>query len=162
MSMKQENIYHSPSKGRLDFAELIGEIKRYIKEQPERHYSIVVGTDSYPSNSVDYVTAVVVHRKGRGGRYFWRKKHQTGKTPTLRNRIYEETMCSIGTAQKLLKTLGQEALAKYDLEIHIDVGSSGPTREMITEVVGMVKGNGFTARTKPEAYAASTVADRYT
>ncbi|MCK4816393.1 hypothetical protein KA005_11550, partial [bacterium] len=51
--------------------------------------------------------------------------------------------------------------AKYDLEIHIDVGPLGPTREMIREVVGMVNGNGFTAKTKPEAWGASTVADKH-
>jgi len=53
-------------------------------------------------------------------------------------------------------------LAPYALEIHIDVGEVGPTREMIKEVVGMVTGSGFTAKTKPEAYGAASVADKYT
>jgi len=52
--------------------------------------------------------------------------------------------------------------AKYDLEIHIDVGALGPTRDMIREVVGMVNGNGFTAKTKPESWGASSVADKHT
>jgi len=52
--------------------------------------------------------------------------------------------------------------AKYDLEIHIDVGSLGPTREMIREVVGLVTGNGFTAKTKPDSWGASSVADKHT
>ena len=51
---------------------------------------------------------------------------------------------------------------KYLLEIHIDVGEQGPTREMIKEVVGMVNGNGFEARTKPEAFGACCVADKHT
>jgi len=38
----------------------------------------------------------------------------------------------------------------------------GPTREMIKEVVGMVNGNGFTAKTKPESYGAFVVADKHT
>jgi predicted RNase H-related nuclease YkuK (DUF458 family) len=33
---------------------------------------------------------------------------------------------------------------------------------MIKEVVGMVTGNGFKARTKPESYGASNVADKHT
>jgi hypothetical protein len=33
---------------------------------------------------------------------------------------------------------------------------------MIREVVGMVNGNGFTAKTKPDSWAASTVADKHT
>jgi len=33
---------------------------------------------------------------------------------------------------------------------------------MIKEVVGMVTGNGFTAKTKPDSYGASKVADKHT
>jgi len=50
----------------------------------------------------------------------------------------------------------------YDFQIHIDVGQNGPTREMIKEVVGMVRGNGFKAKIKPESYAASSIADKHT
>lgn len=50
----------------------------------------------------------------------------------------------------------------YNLEIHVDVGEHGDTRTMIKEVVGMVTGNGFVAKTKPHAYAASYVADKHT
>ena len=154
--------FHSPSKGPLDLDKVVDEIIAYIKSDAECKYSIVVGSDSYPSNSIDYVTAIVVHRQGRGGRYFWKKEHQIGKTPTLRNRIYQETTHSINTAQALIKKLDLKKLSGYDFSIHIDVGNSGSTRDMISEVVGMVRGNGFTACTKPNSYAASTVADKYT
>jgi len=33
---------------------------------------------------------------------------------------------------------------------------------MIKEVVGMVRGSGYNAKTKPDAYGASAVADRHT
>jgi len=33
---------------------------------------------------------------------------------------------------------------------------------MIKEVVNLIKGNGFEAKIKPESYAASTIADRFT
>ena len=39
---------------------------------------------------------------------------------------------------------------KYDLTV------------LVKEIVGMVNGFGFLARTKPESYAASKVADKYT
>jgi predicted RNase H-related nuclease YkuK (DUF458 family) len=32
---------------------------------------------------------------------------------------------------------------------------------MIREVTGLIRGNGFEPKIKPEAFAASTVADRY-
>ena len=43
----------------------------------------------------------------------------------------------------------------YDFEIHLDIGSNGPTKNMIQEIVGMITGNGFIARIKPESYAAT-------
>ena len=46
--------------------------------------------------------------------------------------------------------------------IHADVGENGITREMIKEVVGLIRGNGFEPKIKPESFAASVVADRYT
>ena len=52
--------------------------------------------------------------------------------------------------------------AKYDFEIHVDVGTVGPTRELIKEVTGMVRANGFSVKTKPESWGASTIADKHT
>ena len=70
---------------------------------------------------------------------------------------------SLATAEKLVPMLRAEiSPSKYDLEIHIDVGALGPTRELIREVVGMVSGNGYTAKTKPESWGASSVADKHT
>jgi|SRR5581483_11002440 len=46
--------------------------------------------------------------------------------------------------------------------IHADVGEHGKTKEMVKEVVGFIKSNGFEPRIKPQSFAASVVADRYT
>ena len=70
---------------------------------------------------------------------------------------------SLAAARELVPLL-REAVSpgKYDFEIHIDVGPLGPTRDMIKEVTGMVAGNGFTAKTKPDSWGASSVADKHT
>ena len=69
---------------------------------------------------------------------------------------------SLDAAQKIVPEIRKHiSPTKYDFEIHIDVGPLGPTREMIREVVGMVNGNGFTAKTKPESWGASSVADKH-
>ena len=67
-------------------------------------------------------------------------------------------------AQEFLPSLNKKLNGNhnYELEIHIDVGRVGETRDMIKEVVGMVTGNGFTAKTKPDSYGASKVADKHT
>ena len=110
------------------------------------------------------MTAIVIHRQGKGGRYFWRRQ-KVDKIATLRDKIYTETLLSIQAAEKLvplLKKTFNGSTQKYELEIHIDVGPNGPTREMIKEVVGMVNGNGYQAKIKPESFGAFSVADKHT
>jgi len=160
-------MFNSPTMGVLDVGGLISEISDFVKEDPERYYTLVIGTDSQTKSTggkpqIDFVTAVVVHRQGKGARYFW-KKEKKDKIPVLRDKIYTETLLSLSSAQELVPLLRKAVSpAKYDFEIHIDVGPIGPTRDMIKEVVGMVTGNGFIAKTKPEAWGASSVADKHT
>ena len=162
-----KNGFISPSYGHLTTPRMIKKIAGFIKEDPNSFYRLVIGTDSQVSrlngaSHCAYVTAIVIHRQGKGARYFWHKEKM--KAPAaLRDKIYTETQKSLETAQRMVPALRKEiSAAKYDLEIHIDVGSLGPTRTMIREVVGMVNGSGFVAKTKPNSWAASSVADKHT
>ena len=165
--------FQSLTYGALNIEDVIFYIKAFLEEMPDASYSLVIGTDSHERNSADsarngkkinLVTAILVHRKGFGGRYFWRRKDQS-HIHTLREKIYAETMMSLNFASTfvpLLKKSLNGQSPNYNLEIHIDVGEHGDSRDMIKEVVGMVTGNGFVAKTKPEAYGASYVADKHT
>lgn len=166
MNSKIKGNFYSPSKGLLAVTKMIEEIAEFVDEEPASYYRLIIGTDSQTRKNgnkpeVDYVTAVVIYRKGRGARYFWKKVKQN-TNPRLRDKIYTETLMSLDLAQNLVPRIRKRiSPAKYDLEIHIDVGPLGPTREMIREVVGMVNGNGFVARTKPDSWGASSVADKH-
>jgi len=153
--------FFSPTWGEVNFGRMMEKIFSFIEENPNYKYRLVIGTDSQPNHIVsDFVTAVIVHRVGQGGIYFWRR---TGyPTFSLKERIYKEALLSLETAQKVTDILANvEGLESLALEIHVDVGKNGETREMITEVVGMVRSNGYEVKIKPEAYGATTVADRY-
>lgn len=165
--MSEEIIFHNPTKGRMDFDKVMNEITGFINENPKRKYDVVIGTDSQGFNGqgeVDFVTAIIVHRVGCGGRYFWRRIYKNG-FHTIRTRVYEEVNLSLDLAQRVIKRLNEffkeEPFPQYGLNIHVDVGENGPTRDMIKEVVGMIRGNGFDVRIKPYSYAASVVADKY-
>jgi len=168
--MDQENrIFHSLTEGDIDLSKVITLIKGFLEEVPSAKYSLVIGTDSQEKfedgqKSVNLITAVIVHRKGFGGRYFWSKKI-IQKIHSLRDKIYAETFSSLDFARDFIPLFKKALNGKnpdYDLEIHIDVGEHGDTRDMIKEVVGIVSGNGFIAKTKPHAYGASYVADKHT
>lgn len=162
-----KNGYYSPSKGSLTLGKVIGEISNFIADDPSCFYSVVIGSDSQTKHvggkpQCDFVTAIVVYRQGCGARYFWKKEKIT-RLMVLREKIYNETTRSLETAHELVPILRQQIpSSKYDLEIHIDVGPQGKTRDMIKEVVGMVNGYGYVAKTKPESWGASSVADKHT
>ena len=134
----------------------------FMKADPNRKYAITIGTDSelYNKTSADFVTAIVVHRVGNGARYFWRRI-KMDNFHTIRDRILQEVMISLDTAKLAISQLQKLDTPEFSLEIHIDVGENGETKSMIQELVGMIRANDFEARTKPDSYAASSVADRH-
>lgn len=161
---------NSLTHGEINVGESILLIKNFLEERPSAEYSLVIGTDSHEksaekdSKTINLVTAVLVHRKGFGGKYFWRRKNMSN-IHSLREKIYAETIESLNFALSFVPLLRKSLNGNsplYNLEIHIDVGEHGDTRDMIKEVVGMVTGSGFVAKTKPQAYGASYVADKHT
>jgi hypothetical protein len=81
---------------------------------------------------------------------------------TLRQRIYQEALHSIKLAEQLIGELKLRNVIDFNLTIHVDIGPKGQTKQMMQEIVGMIRGNGFAVKTKPESYGASSVADRHT
>ena len=165
--IKFESITH----GALSSEEVAEKIRKFLEDEPDGEYSLVIGTDSHEKNGtnlsnrkINLVTAIVIHRRGFGGKYFWNRKYASN-IHTLREKIYAETITSLDFASTFVPLLKKKLNGHsptYNLEIHIDVGEHGDSRDMIKEVVGMVTGNGFVAKTKPEAYGASYVADKHT
>ncbi|MEX2008249.1 MAG: ribonuclease H-like YkuK family protein [Candidatus Spechtbacterales bacterium] len=148
----------------LTFDEVLEAVFSYTQAERQRSYKIIIGSDSEGYGEVNYATAVVVHRVGAGGRAFI-CKNQVFTAKSLRQKIYNETALSLTLAHnvvpRLTEFLGDE-FVRDNLIIHIDVGQNGETKDMIREVVGMVKGSGFQVATKPDSFAASSVADRFT
>lgn len=157
------SMFHSTTYGDLELPQVRERILAFLAKVPEAKYQLVIGTDSQPHNGsgVDFVTAIVVHRIGHGGIYFW-KRIVNKKVYVLRARMYEEAAMSLEMAETVLALLHKDGVTKYDVEIHVDIGKFGKTREMITEIIGMIRGSGYNVKMKPESYAASKVADRHT
>jgi len=151
----------NPTRGVMDFDTMFADIVAYIEEMPEENYKLIIGTDSQLADEVCFVTAIIVHRQGKGGRYYYcRERERIGRS--LRQRIFYETARSLHLASQLAARLAENGHADLNVEIHCDVGENGRTKDLIREVVGMVVGSGFDARIKPDSYGASKVADKYT
>lgn len=156
-------FFTSPSMGQITFQELFEDLVGYTNEFPDDSYKLIIGTDSHSflNESVIFVTAVVVHRIGKGGRFYYHKQ-KTRYMESLRQRIYYETFLSLEVATRMTEQLARNGESRLNVEIHLDVGEKGETRDIIKEVVGIVIGSGYQAFIKPDSYGATTVADRFT
>ena len=187
-NLLKQGQFRNPTKGIMTLREVIEELLSYRNENLEDKYQIVIGTDSKElENGVDFVSVIAIHRIGKGGRYFWlRSCHD--KIAELRDRIYKEAVMSLAMALAVLeqelenshirvaagksimeaiKELKEDGTNNFnrslifsnELEIHVDIGYHGPTKAMIKEIVGMIRGSGFYVKIKPEAFGAK-VADK--
>ena len=153
--------YVNPTKGRLTAEEMFADIMQFINANPEARYKVIIGTDSQSRMRTCFVTAIIIHQVGRGARYYYCQKYQR-KITSLRQKIFYETALSLETASFIAQMLAANGHPELNLEIHLDIGNNGETKELIREIVGMVVGSGFNAKIKPYSCGASKVADKYT
>jgi len=172
MDSERKLHFYNPTCGKLNFAGVIEEIFNYMREDPQKSYEIVVGCDSSSDERPAFPVALVCLKKGYGGRFFLTRiqypKSSKKKFYNWHQRILQEVLLSCELGLRFRKAVkekidnSQDSLNYQFQCIHADIGPQGVTRDMIKEVVGLIKSNGFEARIKPEAFAASVVADRYT
>ena len=166
MSNFLEGQFYNPTRGNLKIDQVIDEILGYIGDKPEKFYDVIVGCDSSSGETPDFPVAVVILRVGEGGRFFLKKiSYKNRKFYNWKTRVLEEDFLSCELAlflrESLEKKLKDTSFNYQFRYIHADIGENGDTREMIKEVTGLIRGNGFEPKIKPESYVASTVADRY-
>lgn len=156
-----EMIFISPTNGKMTKTEIYDFILKKIQENQitkEHDYSIIVGTDSQNSYKTKMVLVICLIDKGHGGRYFyhidWMKKIKD-----INTKIYTETEKSLEIARELNKFL-HENNVRAEVEVHVDIGRHGKTKELIQGILGWVTSEGFTAKIKDESWVASTIADK--
>ena len=147
----------------LTLEKVLERIIEFIDEMPEFEYKLSIGTDSMTYKASHFVLAIVLHRVGKGGIYFYKRFDHPG-IKDLRTKLYKETSFSIETADLLLSSLldiDEKILDKINFSIHLDIGNNGPTKDLIKELEGWVMAVGYDYEIKPNSYAASFVADKY-
>lgn len=151
---------YSPTYGKISNEKMIDIIKDFIKKSPESIYNISVGTDSQNFKCTKIVVVVAIHRVGNGGIFFYDIK-RVKKINNISQKLFYETSISLDIATQLSKILEKEEI-NFEISIHVDAGENGQTSKLIPEIVGWIKACGFGCETKPNSYAASSIADKYT
>ncbi|MFN4212480.1 MAG: ribonuclease H-like YkuK family protein [Microgenomates group bacterium] len=156
-------MFYSPTYGKISLEKLKTIISNFMAADKKARYEVIVGTDSQKitKDKYDFVSALIIHRVGFGGIYFWKREIIERKI-SLKERIYQEATMSLTTSENFVNFFKTNGISKYNIQIHVDIGRNGETRDLITEVVGMIRGSGYDVKIKPESFGASKVADRYT
>lgn len=154
----------SPTFGILTINDVCNRIVEFIgKEKALGHdkFTIAVGTDSQAFSSVKVVSVIAVHCEGNGGIYFY----ETFKFPQLsiHDKILNEAVLSLNLASTITPILEKSLDFKdgISFQIHCDIGEDGKTKKYINEITGMVKACDYDCVIKPDSFAASGIANKY-
>lgn len=157
-----------PSGQKVSMQEIVEIVKDFILQAPNEKYEFTVGTDSQNFSFTKMVEVIAIHRVGKGGLFFYNVEY-LNRITSLRQKITLETSKSLEIADGLLEELEYSLMENdidindlnVDFQIHCDIGHQGKTKELITEIVAWVEGQGYHCLIKPDSYAASGIANKY-
>lgn len=132
--------------------------QEFVEAHKENY--IFIGTDSqcYSKKRVTmFTTVIIAYQMGFGGTIIM-SKDKTSFMDSLRQRLLMEAMRSLEAAWFVDRFLPPENV----ITIHLDVNQNlkWKSARYKDELVGLVAGQGFKAICKPDAWAASGVADK--
>ena len=133
----------------------IEEVVSYI----DNGTSIFIGSDSQlVGGKWNFATAICIYRKGKGGRFFYKRdKREKTTYKSLDVRLMDEVHGSVMVAD-LIRELNPNA----EITIHSDIASDpeSSSNRIAKLAQSYVTGMGYESIIKPEAWAASAVADK--
>ena len=107
-------LFISPSLGKITLEKVFEDINTFINHNPQDLFKIVVGTDSMTKNETIFVSAIVIHRIGKGARYYYRKEPRK-HINSLRQRVFYEAALSMEVAIHLKEFLATSGLWKKSI-----------------------------------------------
>jgi predicted RNase H-related nuclease YkuK (DUF458 family) len=139
--------------------ERVEDILAAIGELVREDYQVHIGTDAQKANRyTDFVTVACLLNPLRcGHRVFYTKIRD--RRLSLQQKLFKETWLSTEFALKLCEVGSVESHER--IHVHIDVNPKAIHRssQYLQQLAGLVAGQGFPVLYKPDAWAASRVAD---
>lgn len=142
-------------------------LREYISNcSPETKLYIGCDSERYKKNGVwfvDYATVVVVHHNGKNGCKIF------GEIETERDFIQKKGKPNMRLLNECYKVSGlylelYESIDDREVELHLDINPNPKyaSNEVVQQAVGFIRGTcNKTPKIKPEAFAASYAADRF-
>ena len=159
----------------LTFEHVFKRILKFMNRNPRGDFRLMIGTDSQVHcDRTLFITGVVIQNEGKGAWACIRKIVVPRKMLHLHERISYETslteeVVSLFTIERknemidiVLPYIYQGAT--FTMEGHLDIGAGkrNKTREFVNEMVTRMESIGVEPKIKPDAFVASSYANRYT
>lgn len=167
--------FENLSEKNMSFSDVFQHIRKFIEKDPYGNYKLMFGTDSQVhAKYTRFITGIVIQCETKGAWACIRKEIVPRKMTQLHERIsYETTLteeiAAMFTAEKkeqlidiILPNIYRGA--SFTIEGHIDIGSGkkNKTRIFVNEMLARMEALGIEPKIKPEAFVASSYANRYT
>ena len=159
----RQSIFNSPSRQRVI---LENWVKAAVANNPSK--VLYIGTDSQNHARTCFTNVIVAYEQGKGGIFIFRK-YTRPKILELFRRLSMETWDSIYLAM-LVSEILDEIKAKNKIIVNLDINTrikfdkdhSCKSGKHMNELISYVVSQGFECQVKPDAFAASAIADRFT
>ncbi|QOY34881.1 ribonuclease H-like YkuK family protein [Anaerobacillus isosaccharinicus] len=171
--MDNDLLFYNTTADEMTFEDVFTHLVQFIKSDPQNFYRMAIGTDSqvHP-HGTKFITSIHLHRIGKGVWGCLKKEIIPRRITSLKEKIYLETMYSQEVAAqftedhitRLIELLIPHADHGADLafEVHLDIGKKGKTKYLIDEMTEQILAIGLQPKIKPNSYAASSYANKYT
>lgn len=131
------------------------DLEAFINEATQLGQDIHIGTDSLQTGKyTQFCTVIAILTPGKGGRAIY-SRDVVKRITSLRERLVKEVWYSVELGMMLAPQV------PGDLTVHIDANpvEKHMSSRYIQELTGLVVSQGFAVRVKPDAWAATAIAD---
>lgn len=167
--------FQNLSEKNMTFEQVFDRIIRFMKQEPNANYRLMMGTDSQVHRRhTRFITGIVIQREGKGVWACYRKVIVPREMKQLRERISYETSLTEEISYLFTDERKNQMIdivlpyiykgATFKIEGHIDIGSGkrNKTRIFVEEMVSRIESMGIEPKIKPYSFAASYYANRFT
>ncbi len=171
--MNNDLVFYNTSANEMTFDEVFQQLLQFIKKDPASLYRLAIGTDSQVhQQGTKFITSIHLHRVGKGAWGCLKKQIITRRITSLKEKISLETIYSQEVAslftEKHISKMAEILIPHIDngadfiFEVHLDIGRKGKTKHLIEEMTERILAIGLQPKIKPNSYAASSYANKYT
>lgn len=170
-----EPIFQNLQEDNMSFNQVLERIMKFMSLSPCGNFRLMVGTDSQVHKTKTlFITGIVIQNEGKG---VWACIKRVS-IPRKMKQLHERISYELSLTEEIVALFDKERKdmlinivlpylyqgATFTMEGHIDIGAGNrnKTSAFVKEMVARIESMGVEPKIKPDAFVASSYANRYT